>query len=71
MRLGVATSEIIKLNQMKTKEFKNGLLASFIKQILGGNPIVEDWNEKRFVYDIKDTDSNREWCKMYRVGIEE
>jgi hypothetical protein len=55
---------------MVTKEFRNALAASFIRNVIGGTPIMSDNENRRYIYELPDTKENREWCKMYRIGIE-
>jgi len=54
---------------MRTKEFRNALVASFIRNVLGGTPVKSDNVNRRYVYELPDTEENMEFCKTYRIEI--
>lgn len=58
------------MKTITTKEFKNGLNASFIKNVLGGKLLLNDWENRRFVAELPDTPENREYLKTYKMVID-
>jgi hypothetical protein len=53
--------------KITTKMFRNGVIASFMKQIMNATFVIWDWENQKFIAEVQDTDDNRIWLKERKM----